>query len=57
MVRNEIVKWLINEGFIQRTADVKQLSYPQLLAKYHACVKQYQATKEHLESVTGDTIM
>lgn len=57
MVRDEIVKWLINEGFIQRTADVKQLSYQQLLAKYHACVKQYQATKEHLESVTGDTIM
>jgi hypothetical protein len=56
-MRDEILKWLVNERFIQKSSDVKELTYPQLFAKYEACVQQYQATKEHLESVTGDTIM
>lgn len=57
MVKDEIVKWLINEGFIQKTGDIKHLSYQQLVAKYQVCVKQYQASKEYLESLAGFSIM
>lgn len=56
MVRDEIVKWLINERFIQKTGDVKHLTYRELVAKYQECVKQYHATSKHLEEMVGETI-
>lgn len=56
MVKDEIVKWLINERFVQKTADVKHLSYKQLFKKYQECVQQYQAMNQHLESLVGETV-
>lgn len=56
MVKDEIVKWLINEKFITKTSDVRHLAYEQLIKKYQACVKQYETTNKHLESLVGETL-
>lgn len=56
MIKDEIVKWLINERFVQKTADVKHLSYKQLCKKYQECVEQCQAMNKHLENLVGETV-
>ena len=33
-VREEIIKWMINEGHIKSSKDVKKLNYKNLLKKY-----------------------
>jgi len=33
-VKDEIVKWLVNEHYIQKAGDVKKMSYAKLLEKY-----------------------
>ena len=38
-VRDEIIKYLINEKKIASRKDVKFMSYKQLLAKYKACIQ------------------
>ena len=53
MIKNKITKWLIDEKFIQKANDIRQLSHKQLVKKYQGCVK----IKEHLESITSTSTM
>ena len=57
MVKDEIVKWLINENFILKSSDVKGLTYKQLVKKYQDCIKKHEKIKEHLDSTTSNSIM